>query len=95
MISARQEELEEVERLQEENRRLQSELQMKFNPANMIGNGQAMQVVYSLISKVAPTTANVLITGESGVGKELVAKSIHFNSNRANKKLAEFTCSGL
>ena len=94
-LKARQEEIEEVERLQEENRRLQSELQMKFNPANMIGNGKAMQVVYNLISKVAPTTANVLITGESGVGKELVAKSIHFNSTRANKKLAEFTCSGL
>lgn len=94
-LKARQEELEEVERLQEENKRLQSELQMKFNPANMIGNGQAMQVVYNLISKVAPTTANVLITGESGVGKELVAKSIHFNSQRASKKLEEINCSGL
>lgn len=94
-LKARQEELEEVEKLQEENKRLQSELQMKFNPANMIGNGQAMQVVYNLISKVAPTTANVLITGESGVGKELVAKSIHFNSQRASKKLEEINCSGL
>lgn len=94
-LKARQEELEEVERLQEENKRLQTELQMKFNPANMIGNGQAMQVVYNLISKVAPTTANALITGESGVGKELVAKSIHFNSQRASKKLEEINCSGL
>lgn len=94
-LKARQEELEEVERLKEENKRLQSALQMKFNPANMIGNGQAMQVVYNLISKVAPTTANVLITGESGVGKELVAKSIHFNSHRASKKLDEINCSGL
>jgi len=94
-LKARQEELEELERLKEENKRLQSELQMKFNPANMIGNGQAMQVVYNLISKVAPTTANVLITGESGVGKELVAKSIHFNSHRASKKLEEINCSGL
>jgi Nif-specific regulatory protein len=94
-LKARQEELEEVERLQEENRRLQSALQMKFNPATMIGNGQAMQVVYNLISKIAPTAANVLITGESGVGKELVAKSIHFNSQRASKKLDEMNCSGL
>jgi Nif-specific regulatory protein len=94
-LKARQEELEEVERLKEENERLQSELQMKFNPATMIGNGQAMQAVYNLISKVAPTTANVLITGESGVGKELVAKSIHFNSQRASKKLEEMNCAGL
>ena len=94
-LKARQEEVEEVQRLQEENKRLQSELKMKFNPATMIGNGQAMQVVYNLISKVAPTTANVLITGESGVGKELVAKSIHFNSQRASQKLKELNISGL
>ena len=94
-LKARQEELEEVERLKEENERLQTELQMKFNPSNMIGNGQAMQVVYSLISKVAPTAANVLITGESGVGKELVAKSIHFNSQRASRKFEEINCSGV
>jgi len=94
-LKARQEELEEVERLKEENERLQTELQMKFNPANMIGNGQAMQVVFNLIFKVAPTSANVLITGESGVGKELVAKSIHFNSHRASKKLEEINCTGL
>jgi Nif-specific regulatory protein len=94
-LKARQDELEEVQRLQDENRRLQTELKMKFNPATMIGNGQAMQVVYNLISKVAPTTANVLITGESGVGKELVAKSIHFNSQRAGQKFEELNCSGL
>ncbi|MCG8308586.1 MAG: sigma 54-interacting transcriptional regulator [Cytophagales bacterium] len=94
-LKARQDELEEVERLKEENERLQSELQMKFNPATMIGNGQAMQVVFNLISKVAPTTANVLITGESGVGKELVAKSIHYNSLRASKKFEEINCFGI
>lgn len=94
-LKARQDEIEEVRRLQEENKRLQSELKMKFNPATMIGNGQAMQVVYNLISKVAPTAANVLINGESGVGKELVAKSIHFNSQRASKKLDELNLSGL
>ena len=54
-----------------------------------------MQVVFNLISKVAPTSANVLITGESGVGKELVAKSIHFNSQRASCKFEELNCSGV
>jgi len=94
-LRARQEELEELERLQEENKRLQSELKMKFNPANMIGNGQAMQVVYNLISRVAPTEANVLITGESGTGKELVARSIHFDSHRAMEKFSQINCSGI
>ncbi len=94
-LKLRQDELEELERLKEENKRLHEELQMKFNPATLIGNGPAMQVVYNLISKVAPTNANVLIAGESGVGKELVAKSIHFNSKRANNKIKEVICSGL
>lgn len=94
-LKARQEELEELERLQEENKRLQTELKMKFNPANMIGNGQAMQVVYNLIAKVAPTEANVLITGESGVGKELVAKAIHFDSQRAMERFEQINCSGV
>ena len=94
-LRARQEELEELERLKEENRRLQTELQMKFNPANMIGNGQAMQVVFNLISKVAPTAANVLITGESGVGKELVARSIHYDSQRAAEPYEMVNCSSI
>lgn len=94
-LRARQEELEELERLQEENKRLQKELKMKFNPANMIGNGQAMQVVYNLVAKVAPTEANVLITGESGVGKELLARTIHFESSRAMERFNQINCSGL
>lgn len=94
-LRARQEELEELDRLQEENKRLQSELKMKFNPANMIGNGQAMQVVFNLISRVAPTEANVLIRGESGVGKELLARSIHFDSQRAMERFDQINCSGV
>jgi len=94
-LRARQEEIEELERLQEENKRLQTELKMKFNPANMIGNGQAMQVVFNLIAKVAPTEANVLITGESGTGKELLARSIHFDSQRATERFEQINCSGI
>jgi len=94
-LRARQEEIEELERLQEENKRLQTELKMKFNPANMIGNGQAMQVVFNLIAKVAPTEANVLITGESGTGKELLARSIHFDSQRATERFEQINCSGV
>ena len=94
-MKARQEEINEVERLKEENERLQTELQMKFNPANMIGNGQAMHVVFSLISKVAPTTANVLITGESGTGKEVVARAIHVQSERVGGPFEAVNCKAL
>ncbi len=94
-VKARQEEHEELERLQEENARLQSELTMKFHPANMIGNGQAMKEVYRLISKVSPTSTTVLITGESGVGKEQVAKALHFNSKRSGKPFLEISIPSL
>ena len=94
-VKARQEEHEELERLQEENARLQSELTMRFHPANLIGNGQAMKEVYRLISKVAPTSTTVLITGESGVGKEQVAKALHFNSKQSGKRFLEVNIAGI
>jgi Nif-specific regulatory protein len=94
-LRARQEEHEELARLQEENARLQSELKMNYNPANMIGNGQGMKAVYKLITKVAPTNATVLITGESGAGKEMLAKTIHFNSKRPNKEFVQVNCPGI
>ena len=94
-LRARQEEHEEVKRLQEENARLQSELKMKFNPATMIGNGEVMQQVYRLIARAAPTSVTVLLTGESGVGKELVAKTIHMNSRRASGRFVEVICSAI
>ncbi len=66
-----------------ENVRLKSEVTTRYNFSNMIAKDEKMQQVFSLIEKVAPTTASVLITGESGTGKELVARAIHFNSPRA------------
>jgi Nif-specific regulatory protein len=94
-LRARQEEIEELARLQEENKRLHSALKMKFHPANMVGNGQAMQVVFNLIAKVAPTKANVLIAGESGVGKEFIAQAVHFESHRAKQPFEQINCSGI
>jgi Nif-specific regulatory protein len=94
-LRARQEEHEEMRRLQDENARLQSELKMKFHPATMIGNGEVMQQVYRLISRAAPTSVTVLLTGESGVGKELVAKTIHLNSRRASGRFIEVICSAI
>jgi len=62
---------------------------------NMIGKSKGMLMVYSLVKKVANTTANILITGESGTGKELVAGAIHENSSRKDKPFVVINCGGI
>jgi Nif-specific regulatory protein len=86
---------EERTHLIEENRRLQSQLGEQFRPANIIGNSKAMRVVFDLIQKVSHTSANLLILGESGVGKELVASAVHFESDRKDKPFVKFNCAAL
>ncbi len=61
----------------------------------MIGSSDAMLHIQETIAKVAPTDARVLITGENGVGKELVARRIHELSNRANGPLVEVNCAAI
>jgi len=61
----------------------------------MIGNCRAMQQVYSLIEKVAPTDASVLILGESGTGKELAARAIHQLSQRKDAKFVAVNCAAI
>jgi len=61
----------------------------------MIGKSKGMLKIYSLVKKVADTTANVLIIGESGTGKELVASAIHENSSRKNKPFVVINCGGI
>jgi len=83
------------DQLLEENQRLQTVLQEKFRPANIIGRSNAMQGVFDLIQQVAQSDATVLIRGESGVGKELVAHAIHYNSARAAKPFVRVNCAAL
>lgn len=61
----------------------------------MIGNSPAIQKIKDTIEKVAPTDARIMITGENGVGKELVARWIHEKSNRANGPLIEVNCAAI
>jgi len=82
-------------RLETENRLLKSALKQRFKPDNIIGNSKPMQEVYSLIHKVATTRATVLILGESGVGKELVANAIHYNSPNAEGPFVKANCAAL
>ncbi|HAJ78448.1 MAG TPA: sigma-54-dependent Fis family transcriptional regulator [Fibrobacteres bacterium] len=78
-----------------ENRRLQDALKAKFQPSNIIGNSSPMRQVYGMIEKIAKARTTVLILGESGVGKELVANAIHYNSACADGPFIKFNCAAL
>jgi len=82
-------------RVIKENRHLRSAVESRYSFGNIIGKSKMMQDVFETIQKVAPTTATVLIEGDSGTGKELVAKSIHFNSLRRDRPFIAVNCSAL
>jgi two-component system NtrC family response regulator len=82
-------------RVVKENRRLRDAVESRYNFGNIIGKSKVMQDVYETIRKVAPTNATILIEGQSGTGKELVAKSIHFNSPRQKNPFVGVNCSAL
>jgi Nif-specific regulatory protein len=94
-VRLRQQAQAERDLLLEENSRLQNELQDRFRPANIIGHSGAMHNVFESIGHVAESDATVLIRGESGVGKELVAHAIHYNSGRATKPFVRVNCAAL
>jgi Nif-specific regulatory protein len=95
-VKIRQGKIEEIQVLQEKNKQLEEELsQKKQRPINMIGNSNHMQEVYNLIHMVTGTNASVLIRGESGSGKELVAEAIHQLSDRKHKPFIKVNCAAL
>jgi two-component system, NtrC family, response regulator len=85
----------EMYRVVKENRRLRSAIESRYSFGNIIGKSKPMQAIFESIRKVAPANATVLIEGSSGTGKELVAKSIHFNSQRRNKPFVAVNCAAL
>lgn len=86
---------EEQERLEAENERLRAELKDRFRPSNIVGNSHEMQIVYDQIAQVCRSPATVLIHGETGTGKELVAHAIHYNSDRADQPFVKAHCAAL
>jgi DNA-binding NtrC family response regulator len=78
-----------------ENRFLRRELREKYRFESIIGNCDAIDQVFRVMEKVARTDSSVLIMGESGTGKELVARAIHFSSERANKRFLPINCGAL
>jgi Nif-specific regulatory protein len=93
-VKIRQQAMEEKRLLQEENSRLQEELRERYRPSNIIGNSKAMQDVYDTIAQVSKGDVSVLVRGEAGTGKELVAQAIHYNSQRAARPFTKIKCSG-
>jgi DNA-binding NtrC family response regulator len=81
--------------LEKENEYLRQEIQNKFSFSNIIGESLQMKNVFRLIEKVATTKGNVLITGRSGTGKELVARAVHYNSLRKNKRFVAINCGAI
>ncbi|MDR0403177.1 MAG: sigma-54 dependent transcriptional regulator, partial [Treponema sp.] len=78
-----------------QNKSLEAELEKQIQFRRMIGSSAAMRRVFDTISRVAPAKASILITGESGVGKELVADAIHELSPRKGKPLVKVHCAAL
>jgi two-component system NtrC family response regulator len=80
---------------EQQNRLLRQSLQEKHGTHNIIGRSQGVRQILDLVTRVAPSTSNVLITGESGTGKELIAKALHFASNRKDGPFISVNCMAL
>jgi len=85
----------EVRALRDENRQLKEELGRRYEFDNITGRSAAMQEIFSTIARVAPTRATVLLAGESGVGKDLIARAIHFHSPRRDRPFVKINCTAL
>jgi len=81
--------------MMQEIRSLRKEVSQRYSFGNIVGKNPEMRKIYDLIERVAPTDARVFITGETGVGKELVAKAIHFNSPRRDRPFVAINCGAL
>jgi PAS domain S-box-containing protein len=83
------------EKLQQENIALREEIDETSMFEEIVGTSPALQIVLSRISKVAPTDSKVLITGETGTGKELVARAIHRRSGRTSRAFVSVNCAAI
>ena len=91
--------LHEIERLKEqleaERAYLQEEIQLEYNHENIIGQSNAINYVFYKVEQIAGTETNVLVLGETGTGKELVARAIHGLSLRKDRALVKMNCASL
>ena len=85
----------EVAALRSENRDLKEALGHKYDVGNMIGRSGVMQEIFATVMRVAPTRATVLLAGESGTGKDMIARAIHQNSPRRDRPFVKINCTAL
>ena len=85
----------EVRELHLENRILRKELQREYDSSNIIGKSPAITQIFEMIKAVSDTDSTVLISGNSGTGKELVAKALHYNSKRSNRPFIALNCGAI
>lgn len=78
-----------------ENQRLQEALKKKYRPDNIIGDSKPMRKIHAMIERIAQTRTTILLLGESGVGKELVANAIHYAGPQASGPFIKFNCAAL
>jgi DNA-binding NtrC family response regulator len=81
--------------LQAENLQLKQKLEDRFKLANIIGRSRRMQDLFELVESVAASEANILIQGENGTGKELIANAIHYNSKRSKGPFIKINCAAI
>lgn len=85
----------EVRALRDENRKLREELGHRYDLENIIGRSAPMQEVFQLVMRVAAAKSTVLIAGESGVGKDLIARAIHYHSPRRDRPFVKINCTSI
>jgi DNA-binding NtrC family response regulator len=85
----------EQRRLKSENAYLRSQLEERYRFEGIIGRSQPMRELFQLLETVAATSSTVLITGETGTGKELAARALHHNSPRRNNRFVALNCSAI
>ena len=81
--------------LKSENSMLRSELLGKYQFSSLVGNSPAMQQIYRMVALVAQKNSTILITGETGTGKELIARAIHYNGLRKDHPLVSVNCGAI
>ncbi|TYP93671.1 two-component system, NtrC family, response regulator PilR [Fodinibius salinus] len=79
----------------QENKYLREQIDQEYNFNHIIGESEPMKEVYRMVERVSGATSNVLITGDSGTGKELVARAIHSNGDRAKKPFLAINCGAI
>src|SRR5271154_6185287 len=85
----------EVRKLRDENRELREALGRKYQFENIVGHSAAMQEIFATITRVAGTRATVLLAGESGVGKDMIARAIHQHSPRRDRPFVKINCTAI